>query len=233
MKKIAFVALALLAGCNMWANNKTVDSVSNTGEKQIVQKTISSWNVASWYNNTWYNNNWNVNLKSSQKIMKTNSNNVLTAKNGNTVLVDYVGFFPDGKVFDTSIESVAKENGIYNAARNYKPLEFQLWAGRMIPCFEKAVEWMKVGETKEVTCEPKDAYGECDPKNYIKVPKSQLVEFEKAGYKLEKWVELPTQYGMKKIVDVDNETVTLDFNNPMCGKTLKFKITLKRIKEQK
>jgi FKBP-type peptidyl-prolyl cis-trans isomerase 2 len=38
---------------------------------------------------------------------------------------------------------------------------------------------------------------------------------------------------MKKIVDVDNDTVTLDFNNPMCGKTLKFKITLKGIKEQK
>ena len=38
MKKLGLVALALLAGCNMWANNKTVDSVSNTGQKQIVQK---------------------------------------------------------------------------------------------------------------------------------------------------------------------------------------------------
>jgi hypothetical protein len=35
-------------------------------------------------------------------------------------------FFAVKTLFDTSIESVAKENGIYNAAREYKPLEFQL-----------------------------------------------------------------------------------------------------------
>ena len=201
MKKFAFIALALLLA-SCGMQQKTQQETQN----QVSQNT------------------WNLQINSNQMTSEV-------AKEGDVVLVDYVGFFPNGKVFDTSIEKVAKENGIYNAARDYKPLKFTVGAGQMIPCFDKAVEGMKVGETKEITCEPKDAYGECDPNKYQKVPKSQLVQFEKAGYKLEKWTELPTQYGMLKIVDADKDTVTLDLNHPMCGKTLKFKITLRGIEK--
>ena len=185
--------------------------LASCGMQQKIQNQVSQ--------NTW-------NLQTNLKQMT-----VEVAKKGDVVLVDYVGFFPDGKVFDTSIEKVAKENGIYNAARDYKPLKFTVGVGQMIPCFDKAIEGMKVGETKEITCEPKDAYGECDPKKVQKVEKSQLAQFEQAGYKLEKWTELPTQRGMLKIVDADEDTVTFDLNHPMCGKTLKFKITLKGIKK--
>ncbi len=197
MKKIFVVLLFfLLWGCNLNLNSH------NTIEEK---NSVSSWN-----------------LQSNTKKMSQDN----VAKVWDTVLVDYVWFFPDWKVFDTSEEKVAKENNIYNAAREYKPLKFTLGKWQMIPCFEKAVEGMKVWETKEITCEPKDAYWECSEKNYQKVPKSSLEQFEKAWYKLEKWVKLPTQYGLIKIVDVDKDTVTLDFNHPMCGKTLKFKITL-------
>lgn len=42
-----------------------------------------------------------------------------TVQKGDTVTVDYVGKLTNGTVFDTSIESVAKENGIYATGRNY------------------------------------------------------------------------------------------------------------------
>jgi len=148
-----------------------------------------------------------------------------------TVKVDYVWTFTDGKVFDTSIESVAKESWKYNQARTYSPLWFKVWAGQMIKCFDKWVVGMKVGETKNISCQPEDAYWECDPKKVQKVEKAKLIEFEKKWYKLEKWTELPTQYGMLKITDADENTVTLDMNNPMCGKVLNFKITVREIQE--
>ena len=40
-------------------------------------------------------------------------------KNGDNITVDYIWRLEDGTVFDTSIESVAKENWKYNEARDY------------------------------------------------------------------------------------------------------------------
>ncbi len=65
--------------------------------------------------------------------------------NGDVVEVDYVGSFPDGEVFDSS--------------EDRDPLMFTAGAGEVIPGFDKAVLGMKVGETKEVTIPPEQAYG--------------------------------------------------------------------------
>lgn len=168
-----------------------------------------------------------------KKNLQTNKNNMSDkiVKLWDTIKVDYVWTFTDGKVFDTSIESVAKKAGIYNEARTYSPLQFKVGAGQMIKCFDKWVIGMKVGETKEISCQPEEAYWKCDPSKVQKVEKSKLQDFAEHGYKLEKWTELPTQYGMVKIIAADKDTVTLDLNNPMCGKVLNFKITVKAIQE--
>lgn len=43
---------------------------------------------------------------------------------GNTVAVDYIGKTEDGKIFDTSLEQVAKDNALFSPQRAYAPLEF-------------------------------------------------------------------------------------------------------------
>ena len=59
---------------------------------------------------------------------------------GKRVRAHYIGTFDDGTVFDSSVE-------------RGEPLEFVCMAGQMIPGFDKAVNTMEVGETKEVTKE--------------------------------------------------------------------------------
>lgn len=84
---------------------------------------------------------------------------VLTAQNGDTVSVHYLGKFPGGKVFDTSMRNEADKAGLFNPARDYKPLQVVLGAHQVIPGFEEALVGMKVNETKEVTIPPEKAYG--------------------------------------------------------------------------
>ena len=49
------------------------------------------------------------------------------AQQGQTVRVNYTGFILDGRCFDSSIESVARANNVYNEARApYEPLEVVL-----------------------------------------------------------------------------------------------------------
>jgi FKBP-type peptidyl-prolyl cis-trans isomerase 2 len=83
----------------------------------------------------------------------------VTAQKGDSVSVHYVGRFPGGKVFDTSMRSEAEKAGLFNPARDYKPLQVVLGARQVISGFEEALTGMKVNETKEVTLPPEKGYG--------------------------------------------------------------------------
>ncbi len=83
----------------------------------------------------------------------------ITAQNGDSVSVHYVGKFPGGKVFDTSIRAEAEKSGLFNPARDYKPLQVVLGRHQVISGFEEALIGMKINETKEITLPPEKAYG--------------------------------------------------------------------------
>jgi peptidylprolyl isomerase len=84
---------------------------------------------------------------------------IISAQNGDTVSVHYVGKFPGGKVFDTSMKAEAVKAGLFSPARDYKPLQVVLGQHQVISGFEEALIGMKVNETKEVTLPPEKAYG--------------------------------------------------------------------------
>lgn len=137
----------------------------------------------------------------------------MEAQKGNIVKVEYEGRLEDGSVFD----STEKHGG--------EPLEFILGAGQMIRGFDSAVNGMKVGDEKEVTLQPEDAYGEHNPQYVIEVPKQNFPEEAKEGM----MIGLPMPNGAQApavIKKIGEETVTLDLNSPMAGKVLIFKIKL-------
>ncbi len=73
--------------------------------------------------------------------------------------VHYVGRFPGGKVFDTSMKSEALKAGLFSPARDYKPLQVVLGGHQVIQGFEEALLGMRTNEEKEVTIPPEKAYG--------------------------------------------------------------------------
>lgn len=151
-----------------------------------------------------------------------------TVQVGDTVGVDYIGQTEDGKIFDTSLEQVAKDNALYSPQRGYAPLEFTVGSGQMIPGFENAVKGMHVGEEKTVSLEPKDAYGEVREDLVVAVSGSQ---FAQAGITPEVGATYQTAQGMTAVVkSISGDMVIMDYNSPLAGKTLIFTITLKSIK---
>jgi len=146
----------------------------------------------------------------------------------NTVTVDYVGKLKDGTIFDTSIESVAKESGKYQTGRDYtQGLSFTVGAGQMIAGFDKGVEWMKVGETKTVEIPAKDAYGERSESRLLTVPKTQIPQADQ--YQV--GMQVMSQNGQTfKVYKVEKDTIIFDANHELAGKTLIFDITVKSVK---
>lgn len=85
-------------------------------------------------------------------------------KKGDNISVNYVGSFQDGKVFDTSIESVAKANGLFTPGATYNPLNFTVGNRQVIEGFDDGVIGMKKGDTRSLTIPPEKAY-KVDPRN--------------------------------------------------------------------
>ena len=150
-----------------------------------------------------------------------------TAKNGDTVSVDYVGSLQDGTVFDTSIKAEAQKAGL-PLRPSYSPLSFVVGAGQMIKGFDAGVVGMKVGETKTITIPPEEAYGNWSEDNVQSIPTAQLTAMLNQTVKV--GMQLSTQGGASgKIISTDANTTRIDFNSALAGKTLVFKITLDKI----
>jgi FKBP-type peptidyl-prolyl cis-trans isomerase 2 len=150
-----------------------------------------------------------------------------TVKAGDNVTVEYTGWFDDGTIFDTSNASVAYQAGIYDPAVPYAPLSFIAGNQEVIDGFDQAVTGMKVGESKNITIEAKDAYGEYDPSLVQPINMSVL-----QAYNITPHVNDTLYYNMNPVTVVaitNNTTVMIDFNDPMAGKTMHFSITLRSI----
>ncbi len=147
----------------------------------------------------------------------------MTAQKGDLVAVDYVGTLDDGKVFDTSIKAEAVKAGL-PLRDSYAPLEFTVGAGQMIAGFDSAVVGMKVGEEKNVHLSPSEAYGESDPKAIVWIPKANVPNGTEVGTQLSS-----AQGATGVVVEMNATSVKIDFNNPMAGKALNFKIIMRKI----
>lgn len=78
---------------------------------------------------------------------------------GNTVAVNYTGYVLDGTVFDTSIESVARENNTFMEQRPYEPIEVQVGMGMVIPGWDEGLQYLKQGSKAKLLIPSTLAYG--------------------------------------------------------------------------
>jgi len=149
-----------------------------------------------------------------------------TAQEGQVAIIHYVGRIAEGEeegeVFDTTNVDVALEEEIYHDQRDYKPLELRLGEGNVVEGLEEAVVGMEKGEEKTVEVEPERAFGEHDPDEVVEFPREMFEDSDIEVGKLAK-----TQDGRNGwVTEMDDETVTIDFNHELAGTRVEFGIKL-------
>ena len=120
----------------------------------------------------------------------------------------------DGQVVDKTVKE--------------RPLDYIHGTGSLLPKLEEHIEGMQAGDTFDVTLSPADGYGEVDPSRIIDLPKGA---FEVNGEIREDLLvpgnTIPMMNSMGGVIpgvvlEVTEETVKMDLNHRMAGKTLHF-----------
>lgn len=134
-------------------------------------------------------------------------------KSGDTVHIHYKGTLDDGTVFDSS--------------EGRDPLAFEVGSGQIIPGLDNAMPGMEVGDKKTVEVPADEAYGQVDPNARQQVPREGIPD----DIPLDPGTQLQVQTEGGQVLpvtvlEVTEETVTLDANHALAGKDLTFDIEL-------
>lgn len=139
------------------------------------------------------------------------------AEVGQKVRVHYSGMLEDGTEFDSSAGD--------------EPIELIIGEGSSLPAFEKALIGMTPGDTKTISIPAKEAHGTHAQDLLRKVDRTQIPQ---AGE-----LEIGTRVSATltgghraymKIVDISDDSVTVDLNHPLAGKDLVYEISMVELK---
>ena len=126
---------------------------------------------------------------------------------------------------------------IADQSRPGQPLEFICGTGMLLPKFEEAILGKEPGEKVAFTLEPKDGYGELIAEAIVDLPKNIfMVDGKLAEDILFVGSQVPMSDAqgnrmMGIVKEVGDQTVKMDFNHPMAGKTLDFEVEVVSVRD--
>ena len=138
------------------------------------------------------------------------------AKLGDTVKIHFTGKLQDETVIETS--------------KDRDPLEFKIGDGNVIPGLEQGVIGMAAGDKKTIAISPEDAFGQPQEDLVVDINKSEFpkdVELAAGAY-----LNIESSDGKEfkaKVVEIKEDTVTLDANHPLAGVTINCDVELLEI----
>lgn len=131
------------------------------------------------------------------------------------------------KVVEFSYE-LEVDGQVVDRTTKERPLDYIHGTGSLLPKLEAHIEGMEPGTTFDVTLSPADGYGEVDPSRIIDLPKAA---FEVNGEVREDLLvpgnTIPMMNSMGGVIpgvvlEVSEDSVKMDLNHQMAGKTLHF-----------
>lgn len=136
---------------------------------------------------------------------------------GSVVGIDYSLHLGDGRVIDASGPG--------------EPLTYLHGEGQIVPGLESALEGLSTGDRKQVVVTPSDGYGDHDPAGVQEVPRKAFP----ADFGPEVGMQLTAQGEDGEAVpflvrEVRPESVVIDLNHPLAGKTLHFDVTVREVR---
>jgi FKBP-type peptidyl-prolyl cis-trans isomerase SlyD len=130
--------------------------------------------------------------------------------------------------------TLSDENGnVLQSNKGKDPVAYTHGQSEVIPGLEKGLSGMEVNDEKSFCVQPEEGYGPVDPQAFKEVPKSDIPA---AALTAGAALSVRGREGENHVIhvrEVKQETVVLDFNHPLAGKTLNFAVKVLEIEPKK
>lgn len=134
------------------------------------------------------------------------------------VVLDYT-LRADGEVVDSSDAGTASE-----------PIVYIHGYGMIVPGLERALAGLSAGDTKDVTVKPEEGFGDRDEELVVEVARSEMPRPDHVAIGDEIVAESPDgDEAALIVIDIEGDTVVLDGNHPLAGKTLHYSVIVRHV----
>lgn len=129
------------------------------------------------------------------------------------------------------------DGSIVDHTTKERPLDYIHGTGSILPKLEQHIEGMEAGDKFSVTLTPEEGYGEYDPNKVIDLPKAAFeVNGEIREDLLVPGTRVPMLNSMGAVIpgivlEVSENSVKMDLNSEMAGKTLNFSGEIVSVRE--
>lgn len=123
------------------------------------------------------------------------------------------------------------EDTLIDSSYDHEPLSIIHGTGYLIPGLENALEGHEVGDKFEVTVSPEEGYGERFDDYVQTVPKEMFAEIDDLAVGAQ--LRATTDDGEQTVIVVDmtDDTITVDGNHPLAGIELKFEVEVLEVRD--
>ena len=121
---------------------------------------------------------------------------------------------------------------VADSSEGQEPLTYLHGHGNIIPGLERQMEWMEVGEERDITVEPEEAYGPYIEGQDLVVPLAEFPPGLTPEVGMGLLVETPEGQQIPYFVtEISNGMARLDPNHPLAGQRLHFKVKVVEVRE--
>ncbi|HUG67262.1 MAG TPA: peptidylprolyl isomerase [Pirellulaceae bacterium] len=120
---------------------------------------------------------------------------------------------------------------VIDSSAGGEPLEYLHGVGGIVPGLERVLEGKSVGDQIKVNVQPEDAYGEQDDDLLHEVERSEFDGVEELELGMQFQVDTDDGPMVVTVVEITDETVTVDGNHELAGVPLNFDVTVCEIRD--
>jgi len=147
-----------------------------------------------------------------------------TIKKHDFVEIEYTGKIKDDNIiFDTTDEKVAKENNL--ESKDLGPVIVCAGEEQLLKGIDKALEGKEIGREYDIEIKPEDSFGSKDAKLIQLIPTSK---FKQQNMQPMPGMQVNIDGMIGLIKTVSGGRTLVDFNHPLAGKDLLYKIKINK-----